>query len=102
MDATPAQRYELAKFNKPQICQWFWIDDTLNIADWITRGRKPWEICVHSIWQVGPVFMYLPFKQWPIPQKINVLSIPEQIRTVMLISDVEHSVTPNNKVLLVM
>ena len=55
---------------------WFWVEGMSNIADWITRGKKPDEIDTNSPWQVGPEFMSHPIEEWPIRQSTNVLQIP--------------------------
>ena len=55
-----------------------------NIADWITRGRKPAEIGLNSIWQTGPEFLRFPEHEWPICKPNYQKELPEQIKTVML------------------
>ena len=35
---------------------WYWCKSKFNIADWLTRGKKPSEISLHSNWQEGPLF----------------------------------------------
>ena len=39
---------------------WYWCESKLNIADWLTRGKKPSEINLHSDWQEGPLFLKQP------------------------------------------
>ena len=63
---------------------WFWVDGSLNIADWITRGKKPNEIMKESTWQNGPDFLQLPVEKWLIKKPTNTLEIPEQICSVMV------------------
>ena len=63
---------------------WFWVNGSLNIADWITRGKKPNEIMKESTWQNGPDFLQLPVEKWLIKKPTNTLEIPEQIRNVMV------------------
>ena len=41
---------------------WFWVDGSLNIANWITRGKKPNEIMKEITWQNGPDFFNYPLK----------------------------------------
>ena len=60
---------------------WYWVESKNNIADWITRGRKPAEIGLNSIWQTGPEF---PEHEWPICKPNYQKELPEQIKTVML------------------
>ena len=43
---------------------WYWRESKLNIADWLTRGKKPSEISLHSDWQEGPLF-HKPESEWP-------------------------------------
>ena len=38
---------------------WFWIESKHNIADWLTRGKKPNEMNSESILQNGPSFLEL-------------------------------------------
>ncbi|XP_020910817.1 uncharacterized protein LOC110248612 [Exaiptasia diaphana] len=39
---------------------WYWCQSQYNIADWLTRGKKPSEISLHSDWQEGPPFLKQP------------------------------------------
>ena len=39
---------------------WYWCESKFNIADWLTRGKKPSEISLHSDWQEGPLFLKQP------------------------------------------
>ena len=63
---------------------WYWVESKNNIADWITRGRKPAEIGLNSIWQTGPEFLRFPEHEWPICKPNYQKELPEQIKTVML------------------
>ena len=63
---------------------WYWVESKNNIADWITRGRKPAEIGLNSIWQTGPEFLRFPQHEWPICKPNYQKELPEQIKTVML------------------
>ena len=47
---------------------WYWVDEKLNISDWLTRGKSPRELGEDSLWQRGPDFLRLPENQWPIKQ----------------------------------
>ena len=59
--------------------EWYWIKGSLNIADWITRGKSPADINEGSIWQQGPQFLTNPVNEWPITRQTDVSSIPEQM-----------------------
>ncbi|KAL9972900.1 hypothetical protein ACROYT_G019291 [Oculina patagonica] len=63
---------------------WYWVESKNNIADWITRGRKPAEIGLNSIWQTGLEFLRFPEHEWPICKPNYQKELPEQIKTVML------------------
>ena len=45
---------------------WYWIDSSKNIADWITGGKHLSELNAHSIWQTGPIFLQEPVENWPV------------------------------------
>ena len=64
------------------INNWFWIAGTLNIADWITRGKLPLELN-SDIWQFGPEFLKLPIHCWPV-QEPGDLDIPEEKKEVVI------------------
>ena len=38
----------------------YWITSGQNIADWLTRGKRPDEIYYNGPWQKGPDFLKLP------------------------------------------
>ena len=57
--------------------QWFWLDAKLNVADWITRGKKTSELNRERTWQNGPDFLQLPIEEWPIKNANTSLQIPE-------------------------
>ncbi|CAB4037832.1 Hypothetical predicted protein, partial [Paramuricea clavata] len=59
---------------------WYWIKGDFNIADWITRGKKPSEIGPDSAWQNGPEFLTKPVSEWPVEQTFNGEELPERIR----------------------
>ena len=60
---------------------WYWIEGELNIADWITRGKKPKEIDADSSWQNGPEFLKKPDSEWPIKKTFNGEELPERVKT---------------------
>ena len=64
---------------------WYWTCSDNNIADWATRGRSPRELHPNSLWQSGPSFLSLPESDWPARQKVELLDIPDAIKTVMTI-----------------
>ena len=45
---------------------WYWCKSKFNIADWLTRGKKPSEISLHSNWQEGPLLLKQAESEWPI------------------------------------
>ena len=55
---------------------WYWIDGHYNIADWITRGKKPSELGACSEWQNGPTFLSKPEEQWPVKGSTSI-DLPE-------------------------
>ena len=60
--------------------EWFWIESKYNIADWLTRGKKPTEINLDSIWQNGPSSLELPESEWPIHETLTKEQLPELIK----------------------
>lgn len=60
--------------------EWFWMESKYNIADWLTRGKKPTEINLDSIWQNGPSFLELPESEWPIHETLTKEQLPELIK----------------------
>ena len=64
-------------------CDWYWTEGKNNIADWLTRGRRPAELGQRTKWQRGPHFIREPVEEWPVYQVSSVLDIPEQVRYVM-------------------
>lgn len=62
---------------------WYWIEGELNIADWITRGKKPSEIGPESSWQNGPKFLKNPVSEWPVKQTFNDEDLPERVKLAM-------------------
>ena len=69
---------------------WYWTENKNNIADWITRGRKPQEIGQESIWQTEPNFLIQPENKWPIKQLTYKRELPERIKTVMTTQGMEN------------
>ena len=58
---------------------WYWYESKFNIADWLTRGKKPSEISLHSDWQEGPIFLKQPESEWPISRNYSEVRIPTTI-----------------------
>ena len=56
------------------------MESKYNIADWLTRGKKPNEINLDSIWQNGPSFLELPESEWPIHETLTKEQLPELIK----------------------
>ena len=77
-----------------ELSRWFWVEGTINVADYVTRPRDPVEIGCNSIWQKGQKFLEKPVEEWPIKQDCNVLEIPERIRKVMKTKVVVLHVAP--------
>lgn len=61
---------------------WHWIESEYNIADWLTRGKKPNEIGFNSAWQEGPTFLKQPESEWPITRNYTEQQLPEMIKAV--------------------
>ena len=49
---------------------WYWIPSQYNVADWLTRGKSPFELKNNSIWQNGPEFLEHPEAEWPVNRSI--------------------------------
>ena len=62
---------------------WFCTEGDNNIADWLTRGRRPSELGQSSIWQGGPQFIREPVDEWLVYQVSSILEVPEQVQHVM-------------------
>ena len=45
---------------------WYWVESKYNIADCLTRGRKPDDIGLESACQKGPDFLKQAEDKWPI------------------------------------
>ena len=66
---------------------WYWIDSKHNIADWLTRGRRPNEIDFNGNWQKGPDFLKLPESKWPVTQTPTaVRQLPDTIKVLASIN----------------
>ena len=63
---------------------WYWIASQKNIADWLTRGKRPEEIDGNSPWQKGPDFLRFSEAEWPMNSKCNVQELPQQVSVVMM------------------
>ena len=61
-----------------------------NIADWLTRGKKPNEINLDSGWQNGPSFFELPQSEWPIHKTRTKEQLPELIKVASTITKPFH------------
>ena len=62
---------------------WYWIASWQNIADWLTRGKRPDQIDYNSPWQKGPDFLKLPETEWPVSKECNVQELPQKITMAM-------------------
>ena len=63
---------------------WYWVESKYNIADFLTRGRKPDDIGLESIWQKGPDFLKQAEDKWPITHDYLEPKLSELIRTTMV------------------
>ena len=57
---------------------WYWVESEHNIADCLTRGKKPSDIGLKSIWQKGPEFLKQPENEWPITRNYLEPQLPLQ------------------------
>ena len=60
---------------------WCRVASEQNIADWLTRGRKPNEIELNIAWQKGPVFLKLPESKWPIDRVCTLQGFHRSLRS---------------------
>ena len=66
---------------------WYWTESKNNIADLLTRGKRPIGIDVNSCWQAGPDFLKLPESEWPITKTPTTLQkLPETIKVLASIN----------------
>ena len=63
---------------------WYWVGSKYNIADFLTRGRKPDDSGLESIWQKGPDFLKKAEDKWPITRDYLEPKLSELIRTTMV------------------
>ena len=63
---------------------WYWTATQKNIADWLTRGKRPEEIDRNSPWQKGPDLLRFSEAEWPISSECNVQELPQQVSVVMM------------------
>ena len=59
---------------------WYWTESKNNIADWLTRGKKPNDLNSESIWQKGPDFLELPESEWLINKALTKERLPDQVK----------------------
>ncbi|XP_057294660.1 uncharacterized protein LOC130623195 [Hydractinia symbiolongicarpus] len=57
--------------------EWFWVKGSLNIADWITRGKHPKDLDRKSIWQTRPRFLSRCVDNWPVQSTTTIKELPE-------------------------
>ena len=71
--------------------EWYSTESKNNIADWLTRGKRPIDIDVNSDWQAGPDFLKLPESEWPITITPTTLQkLPETIKVLASINIVNN------------
>ena len=63
---------------------WYWTATQKNIADWLTRCKRPEEIDRNSPWQKGPDLLRFSEAEWPISSECNVQELPQQVSVVMM------------------
>ena len=52
------------------LTDWYWLESSLNIADWLTRGKRPVDLNDLEQWQNGPSFMIQEEGTWLIAPKL--------------------------------
>ena len=70
--------------NSTNIQDWYWIEGSNNIADWVTRKKHPVDISELSIWQKGPEFMKQNIDHWCINSTILQEDLPGEIKIVSI------------------
>ena len=65
---------------------WYWIEGSKNIVDWITRGKNPNELNANSIWQTGPIFLQEPVENRPVYKSLWNGKLPEENETIKVAS----------------
>jgi hypothetical protein len=76
-----------------ELDNWFWVEGSVNIADWITRGKMALDIGKISAWQRGPEFLYAEECQWPIKRATKTLQIPVPLKAIvsnLQLADIEY------------
>ena len=74
------------------IADWYWTEGKHNIADLLTRGKKPSDISLGSVWQKGPDFLRRAEDEWPIIQKpIAYNTLPDTIKSVKTANSVVNT-----------
>ena len=63
---------------------WYWVESEYNIADWLTRGKKPSKLGFGSSWQDGPTFLNQPESEWPISRNYAEQQLPDMVKTVRI------------------
>ena len=59
---------------------WYWTESEYNIADYLTRGKHPYQIGLNSLWQNRPNFLLKPEDQWPITRTyVQTKELPERL-----------------------
>lgn len=64
--------------------KWYWVESKYNVADCLTRGRKPDDIGLGSTWQKGPDFLKQAEDKWLIIRDYLEPKLSERIRTTMV------------------
>ena len=70
---------------------WYWVETEHNIADCLTRGKKPSDIGLESTWQKGPGFLRQPENEWLITRNYLDPQLPEQVKTAIACSEIQNS-----------
>ena len=66
---------------------WYWAESENNIADWLTRGKRPIDIDINSGWQTGSDFLKLTESEWPITKTpTTVQKLPKTIKVLASIN----------------
>jgi hypothetical protein len=73
--------------NKTNIDDWRHVPTTDNPADLISRGQTPKEFLNQAIWKTGPEWLNQTEESWPNWSPTTADEIPEQKRTICLISN---------------
>lgn len=64
--------------------KWYWVESKYNVADCLTRGRKPDDIGLGSTWQKSPDFLKQAEDKWLIIRDYLEPKLSERIRTTMV------------------